>query len=182
MKQLFFLGLLLLIIPTNAQTNLIKNGGFENEFIDWRGEESAMISPYEKKSGKNGANITQFVDAEWKALDQIISIPKNTFAVECSVWMKTDEVKTQKEAYKAGVVILEFTDASEKQISTENVGQATSSTDWTHYKKIIKIPADAKKIRIMLALAQTSGTVFFDDVKLVALTEQEYSKLNLDSK
>ncbi|KAF2517296.1 carbohydrate binding domain-containing protein [Flavobacterium foetidum] len=182
MKQLFFLGLLLMMLPANAQTNLIKNGSFENEFIDWRGEESAMISPYEKKSGKSGANITQFVDAEWKALDQIISIPKNTFAVECSVWMKTDEVETQKEAYKAGAVILEFTDAVEKQISTENIAQATGSTEWTHYKKIIKVPADAKKIRIMLALAQTSGTVFFDDVKLITLTEEAYSKLNSDSK
>lgn len=182
MKQLFLLSLLVLTTITEAQTNLVKNGGFENEFVDWRGEDIAMLSPYEKKSGKVGANITQFVGAEWKSLDQIISIPKNTFAVECSVWMKTDEVEEQKEAYKAGAVILEFTNAGDKQISTENIAQAKGSTDWTLYKKVIKIPAEAQKIRIMLALAQTNGTVFFDDVKVIVLSEAEYSKLTTETK
>lgn len=182
MKQLLFLSLLFLTTISNAQTNLIKNGGFESDFVDWRGEENAMTSPYDKKSGKNSANINQFVGAEWKALDQIVSIPKNTFAVECSVWMKADEIEEQKEPYKAGAVILEFTDAGEKQISTENIGQASGTTDWIAYKKIIKVPADAKNIRIMLALAQTNGTVFFDDVKLIVLSEADYLKLTTETK
>ncbi len=177
MKQLLFLSVLFLTTIANAQTNLIKNGGFESDFIDWRGEENAMTSPYDKKSGKNSANINQFVGAEWKALDQVITIPKNTFAIECSVWMKADEIEEQKEPYKAGVVILEFTDAGDKQISTENIAQAKGTTEWIYYKKIIKVPADAKTIRIMLALAQTNGTVFFDDAKLIALNEAEYLKL-----
>lgn len=178
MKQLLFFSLLFLTTITNAQTNLVKNGGFETELLNWTGEENAMISPYEKKSGKSGANITQFVGAEWKAIDQIVSIPKNTFAVECSVWMKADAIEEQKEAWKTGSVILEFTNASDKQISTENIGQAIGTTDWIYYKKVIKIPAEAKKMRIMLALAQTNGTVFFDDVKITTLTEEDYLKLN----
>ncbi|TDW48634.1 hypothetical protein EV144_103146 [Flavobacterium sp. 270] len=178
MKQLLFFSLLFLTTITNAQTNLVKNGGFESELLNWRGEENAMISPYEKKSGKSGANITQFVGAEWKAIDQIVSIPKNTFAVECSVWMKTDGVETQSEAYKAAAVILEFTNAGDKQIVSETIAQAKGATEWINYKKTIKTPAEAKKMRIMLALAQTNGTVFFDDVKITTLTEEDYLKLN----
>lgn len=182
MKQLLFLSLLVLTTITNAQNNLVKNGGFESDFVDWRGEENAMTSPYYKKTGKNSANITQFVGAEWKSLDQIVAIPKNTFAVECSVWMKADEIEDQKESYKAGAVILEFTDAAEKQISTENIAQAKGTTEWINYKKAVKVPANATNIKIMLALAQTNGTVFFDDVKLMVLSEAEYLKLSTETK
>lgn len=30
----------------------------------------------------------------------------------------------------------------------------------------------------MLALSQTNGTIFFDDVKVTTLSEEEYLKLN----
>jgi len=105
-----------------------------------------------------------------------------TYAVECSVWIKTDQVESQKEEYKAAAVILEFTNDNEKQISTETIAQVKGTTSWTNYKKAVKIPSDAKKIRIMLALAQTNGTVFFDDVNLKALGEEEYAKVDSQNK
>lgn len=176
MKTLFLFCLLFLITITSAQTNLVKNGGFENDFLNWKGEENATLSPYNKQSGKNSAMINQFVGAEWKALDQIISLPKNTFALEFSIWIKSDAIETQKEEYKCGAVIAEFTNSADKQIIAERIGQATGTTNWTHYKKIVKVPADAKKARIMLALAQTNGTVFFDDIKAISLSEEEYLK------
>ncbi|WP_163408359.1 carbohydrate binding domain-containing protein [Flavobacterium ajazii] len=177
MKPLFIFSFFLISISNFAQTNLIKNGGFELETQNWNGD-AATVSPYDKKVGKNSIVINQFVGAEWKALDQTVSIPKNTFAIECSVWMKTDGVENQKEEYKAGAVILEFTNAGGKQISTETIGRAKETTNWTNYKKTIKIPADAKKIRVMLALAQTNGSVFFDDVNAIALSEEEYFRLH----
>ncbi len=178
MKQFLFFSLLFLTTITNAQTNLIKNGGFESELINWRGEEIASISPYDKKFGQKSALINQFVGAEWKALDQIVSLPKNTYAVEFSVWIKTESIEDQKEAYKAGAMIAEFTDASEKKITSENIAQAKGTTAWTNYKKTIKVPADAKKIRIMLALAQTNGSIYFDDVKAITISEEEYLRQN----
>lgn len=178
MKTFFFFCSLFLITITNAQTNLVKNGGFETDLLNWRGEENAALSPLEKKSGKNSAAINQFVGAEWKALDQIITLPKNSYALEVSSWIKSDAIETQKEDYKCGAIIVEFTNSGDKQISTERIGQAVGSTNWTHFKKTVKVPAEARKIRIMLALAQTNGTVFFDDVKAIALSEEEYLKLN----
>lgn len=178
MKTLFLFCSLFIITITNAQTNLVKNGGFENDLLNWRGEENASLSPYDKKSGKNSAMINQFVGAEWKALDQIIALPKNTYAVEFSVWIKSDAIETKKEEYKSGAVIVEFTNSADKQIISERIGQATGSTNWTHFKKIVKVPAEAKQIRIMLALAQTNGTVFFDDVKAIVVSEEDYLKAN----
>lgn len=182
MKQLFLFSLLFLATITNAQMNLIKNAGFERDLINWTGQENAALSPYDKKTGKNSVVINQFTGAEWKALDQIILIPKNSYAIQCSVWMKTDQVEAQKEDYKAAAIIVEFTNGGDKQISTETIGRAKNTTDWTNYKKAVKIPADAKKIRIMLALAQTNGTVFFDDVNIIALGEEEFAKLSPETK
>jgi len=182
MKQLLLFSLLFLATISNAQVNLVKNAGFERDLTNWNGQENAAISPYDKKTGKNSVLINQFTGAEWRALDQTILIPKNSFAFECNVWMKTDQVENQKEDYKAAAVILEFLNAGDKQISTETIGRAKNTTDWTNYKKAIKIPADAKKIRIMLALAQTNGTVFFDDINIIALGSEEFAKLSPETK
>jgi hypothetical protein len=178
MKHFFLLSLLLAAAITNAQKNLLKNAGFEYDFVNWRGEENGALSIYDKKTGKNAAPINQYTGAEWRAFDQIVSIPRNTFAIECSAWMKTDGVEIQKEDYKAAAVIIEFTTDAEKKISSEVIGNAKGTTSWINYKKAIKVPADAKKIRIMLALAQTNGTVFFDDIKITTLSEEVFLKQN----
>lgn len=180
MKQLFLFSFLFLAVITNAQMNLVKNGAFDRDLANWKGEENAALSPYEKKSGKNSAMINQFTGTEWRAIDQTILVPKFTYAVECSIWMKTDQVEKQKEEYKSAAVILEFTNGNEKQIGTETIANVTGTTDWTNYIKVVKVPADAKKIRIMLALAQTNGTVFFDDIKLTAIGEEQFARLSTE--
>jgi hypothetical protein len=172
MKQFLFFSLLFLTTITNAQTNLVKNGGFESDLTNWRGEEIATISPYDIKSGQKSAVINQFVGEDWKGIDQIINIPKNTAALECSIWIKSESIEEKKEAYKAGVMIAEFTDNSEKKITSENIAEVKGTTTWTLYKKTLTVPENAKKIRIMLALAQTSGSVYFDDIKVIATPKQ----------
>lgn len=179
MKQFLLLSLLFLTTITNAQVNLIKNGGFERESANWRGgNDIATISPYDKKSGKNSALINQFVGTDWKSIDQFIIIPRGTYAIEFSIWIRTESIEEQKEAYKAGAMIAEFTDEAEKPIVSEPIVQVRGNTAWTLYKKAIKTPAEAKKIRIILALAQTSGSIYFDDVAATAISEAEYLKIN----
>lgn len=177
MKQLFFFSLLFFSAISNAQTNLVKNGGFESETLNWNGD-AATISPYDKKTGKNSAVINQFTGAEWKAIDQIVNIPKNTYAVEFSIWIKADQIEGGKEAYNAGLMIAEFTNSGEKKIISENIAQVKGTFAWTNYKKTVLVPEKAQKIRIMLALAQINGSIFFDDVKAAALSQEEYFKLN----
>ena len=182
MKHFFIFSLLLASLFTAAQNNLIKNGGFEYDLTNWNGQENGALSPYDKKSGKNSALLNQYTGAEWRAFDQTVTLARNTYAVECTAWMKAEGIENQKEEYKAAAIIVEFTNAADKQIGTETIARAKGTTDWLQYQKAVKVPADAKKIRIMLALAQTNGTVFFDDVKITTLSEADFLKINSETK
>lgn len=167
--------ILLITFSAFSQKNLVKNGDFETGLEFWRGD-AATISSFEKKSGKNSAVINQYVGAEWKGIDQLVSIPKNTYAIEFSLWIKTDAIEKGEETYNAGIVTLDFMNVSETNISYENIVQLTGNSPWTFYKKQIVLPENVKKMRVMLALAQTNGSIFFDSVKVVTLTEDAYLK------
>jgi len=180
MKALLVLGLLFSVVTNNAQTNLIKNAGFETELLNWRGEDVATISAFDKKSGKNSCFINQYVGAEWKAIDQIISIPKNTAAIELSGWVKTEGVEKGKNNWNTGKFDIAFLNSGEKEIKTESIASVLGTTPWTLYKKTITIPAGATKLRVMLALGQTNGTIFFDDLKAIAITQEQIDKIQAE--
>ena len=173
MKKLLLSLTILGAITASAQKNLIKNGSFEMEFANWRGN-VAKISPFIKKSGKGSCMINQFVGAEWKGIDQIMYIPKKAYAIEVSIWVKTDGVEGGKEVYNAGVAIVEFMNSGEKGLDTQSIAQVLGTTEWTQYKKLLIVPEKAKKLRMMLALAQTSGTVFFDGIRINTVSEEDY--------
>lgn len=177
MKKLLSLLLLPLFQMTLAQTNLVKNGSFETELENWRGD-AATISPYDKKSGSNSCAINQFVGAEWKGVDQIVNIPKTTAAIELSGWVKADAIEKGANAWNTGKFDIEFLNSGEKGIENQNIAAVLGTTPWTLYKKIIPVPAGASKLRIMLALGQTNGSIFFDDIKAVALSVEQLNKIH----
>ena len=177
MKPLFLFGFLLCTTAHFAQNNLVKNGGFESETLNWNGD-VGTLSPYDKKSGKNSVVINQFVGADWKALDQKVSVPKNTYAIEFSAWIKSESIAKGKESYNAGLFIVDFNNSADKKISGENIATVSGTSQWTYYKKTFLVPEKTSNIRIMLALAQTSGSIYFDDVKATTLTQEEYQKAN----
>lgn len=176
--------LLLLILPlcqiSFSQTNLIKNGGFETELENWRGEGVATISPFDKKTGKNSCVINQFVGAEWKGLDQIVSIPKKTAAIELSGWVKADGIEKGENSWNTGKFDIELLNAGEKGIKNESIASVLGTTVWTFYKKTIPVPAGASKLRIMLALGQTNGTILFDDLKAIAISQEQMDKIQAE--
>lgn len=177
MKALLVLSLFFITVTNNAQANLIKNAGFETELLNWRGEENATISPYDKKSGKNSCTITQYVGAQWKAVDQIISIPKNTAAIELSGWIKTEGVEKGENIWNTGKFDIEFLNSGEKGIKNESIASVLGTTPWSFYKKVITVPAGASKLRVMLALGQTNGSIFFDDLKAVPISKEQMDKV-----
>lgn len=178
MKALLVLSLFFITVTNSAQTNLIKNGGFENELLNWRGEEVATISPYDKKTGKNSCTINQYVGAEWKAVDQIFSIPKKTAAIELSGWVKANGVEKGKNEWNTGKFDIAFLNSGEKEIKNESIASIIGTTPWTFYKKLITVPTGASKVKVMLALGQTNGTILFDELKAVAFTQEQIDKIN----
>lgn len=177
MKALLVLSLFFIAVTNNAQTNLIKNGGFETELLDWRGEDVATISAFEKKTGKNSCVINQYVGAEWKAVDQIISIPKKAVAIELSGWVKTNGIEKGQNVWNAGKFDIVFLNSGEKDIKNESIASILGTTPWTFYKKLIAVPAGASKVKVMLALGQTNGTIIFDDIKAFAFTQEQMDKI-----
>jgi hypothetical protein len=177
MKRILLFGTFLIAFTNYSQTNLVKNGGFETELENWRGD-VATISTYDKKLGKNGCSINQYVGAEWKGIDQIISIPKNTAAVEFSGWVKTEAIEKGKNEWNTGKFDIEFLNSGEKRIENQSIASVLGTTPWTFYKKTITVPAGASKLRIMLALGQTNGSIFFDDIKAVAITLEQLNKIH----
>ena len=159
-----------------AQKNLISNGNFDTNTDSWRGD-TATSNRFYKKTGAGSCMINQFVGNEWKGIDQISAIPKDVFAIAFSVYIKSDGIEGGKETYNAGVMTVEFTTSSGQNISYESIAQVTGTTDWVLYKKTVVVPADARKFRTMLALAQTAGTIYFDDVKAIAISEAAYQQL-----
>lgn len=177
MKQLLFFSLLFVASISNAQTNLVKNGGFETELTHWRGD-VATLSPFDKKSGKNSCAINQFVGAEWKGIDQIMALPKNTAALEISGWVKTEAIEKGKNEWNTGKFDIEFLNSGEKGIENQSIASVLGTTPWTFYKKTIPVPAGASNLRIMLALGQTNGSIFFDDIKAVAISVEQLNKIH----
>lgn len=159
-----------------SQKNLVKNGGFEaGSTQDWRGE-VAVVNNFDKKAGKSSGMINQFTGQQWKGIDQIVSIPKDTYALEFSVWIKADNIEGGKDTWNAGVMAVELLTGGEANISNENIAQVTGSTGWKEYKKTVIVPNGAKKFRIMLALAQTNGSVLFDEVTAVPYSTADFEK------
>tara|TARA_R110002050_G_scaffold196426_2_gene331325 strand:+ start:15337 stop:16374 length:1038 start_codon:yes stop_codon:yes gene_type:complete len=173
MRKFSVLLVLLSTCLISAQKNLVKNGDFEIGLANWRGD-AGTISPYEKKTGQKSCLISQYVGAEWKGIDQIISIPKNTYAIAFSAWIKTDAIEGGKESYNAGIATLEFMNAGETNISYENIAQLVGSNPWTLFKKQLIVPENAKKVRILLALAQTNGVILFDQINMIGISESTY--------
>ncbi|WP_298120985.1 carbohydrate binding domain-containing protein [Flavobacterium sp.] len=175
-RNIIILFVFIISLNTLAQKNLVLNGGFEMELNNWRGD-VAKISPFDKKAGKGSAIITQYTGAEWQAIDQIISIPKNTAAIEFSGWIKSDAVEKGKNDWNTGKFDIEFLNSGEKGIQNENVASVIGTTTWTFYKKTITIPVSASKFRIMLALGQTNGTILFDEIKAIPISQEELNKI-----
>ncbi|MDI1255609.1 MAG: hypothetical protein PSV16_05870 [Flavobacterium sp.] len=176
MKSLIAFLFLIVTIPIFAQKNLISNGNFDTDATNWRGDALKFNRIY-KYSGTGSGMINQFVGAEWKGVDQISNIPKTTYAIEFTVFIKSEGIEGGKENYNAGVMTIEFTTAVGQSVSYENIAEVKGSNDWKMYKRIVILPPNAKQFRTMLALAQTPGTIYFDDVKAVALSEAEYNEI-----
>lgn len=176
MRSLFFIIILVINSNTYSQKNLITNGGFEMEFSNWQGD-VAELSTFDKKIGNTSAIITQYTGAQWKAIDQTVNLPKNTAAVLCSGWVKAEAIERGEKEWNTGKYDIEFISANGKNIKNENIAAVIGTTNWTYYKKLINVPTAATKLRVMLALGETNGTILFDDIKVFPLSVEDCTKI-----
>jgi hypothetical protein len=175
MKSAVLLSVFLISSVMFSQKNLVINGGFDQNTDNWWADnlnQNAVI----KKVGTGSCMIVQYVGKEWKGGDQKINIPKGTYAIAFSAYVKGDAIQGG-ESYGAGIVNAEFLNGADKQIASENIAQVKGTVDWKLYSKMVLVPEGAKRVKLLIALQSTPGTVFFDDIKAVTVTEEEYKKV-----
>ena len=175
-KLFVFTTLILFAGGAFAQKNLVTNGGFEDELYGWNGN-SAKLTPWDFKNGKNSCAIVAFALTEWTGIDQTIKIPKKVLALEFSAWLKTVNVVKGKNDWDGGQFTVQFLDARDKGIGNYvNIVTLADSQPWTLAQKDVKIPEGAVSFKIMLALGNASGTILIDDVSAKAIAPEEVAK------
>lgn len=175
MKATFLLSVFLISSIVFSQKNLVINGGFDQNTDNWWAD-NLQQNTVIKKAGSGSCMIVQYVGKEWKAGDQRINIPKGTYAITFSAYLKADAIQGG-ENYGAGILSAEFLNGGNKQILFENIAQVKETVDWKLYSKTVVVPEGAKTIKIVIGLQNTPGTVFFDDIKAVAVSEDDYLRI-----
>lgn len=175
MKSILLFFVFLISSIMFSQKNLVLNGGFDQNTDNWWADNLTQ-NGFIKKIGSGSCMIVQYVGKEWKGGDQKINIPKGTYAITFSAYIKADAIQGG-ESYGAGILNAEFLNGANKQIISENIAQVKETVDWKLYTKTVLVPEGSKTVKILIALQSTPGTVFFDDIKAITVTEEEYLKI-----
>lgn len=175
MKAKFLFFVFLITSVMFSQKNLIQNGGFDVNTDNWWADNLTQNTVV-KKVGFGSCMVVQYVGKDWKAGDQRINIPKGTYAITFSAYVKADAIQGG-ENYGAGIFNTEFLNGANKQIVSENIAQVKGTVDWKLYSKTIIVPEGTKTIKVVIGLQNTPGTVFFDDIKAIAVNEDDYLKI-----
>lgn len=161
---------------TFAQKNLVINSGFEDEFYGWDNN-GAKLTPWDFKNGKNSCAIITNTITNWVGIDQTISIPKKTQALQFSAWLKTMNVVKGSNDWDGAIFTIEFLNKQDKKIGEGlNIARLTGDQVWTLVKKSVKIPVEATSFKVLLALGNASGTMLVDDVFAKAISVEEVEK------
>lgn len=149
---------------SEPKKELFSNGNFEDGLENWRG--NAFLNSTIKKEGNNSISITSTTN-DWVGIDQIADLPENASTLDVSLWIKSENIKQGKDRWNNGLVTVEFSsDGKTKTGEDQNVTFVTGTTDWTNYKKSLKIPAESKKFRVMVAMGFATGNLFVDDIAI----------------
>jgi hypothetical protein len=155
----------------SAASMEVANGGFEEGMDSWN--QWGAVPVAEAKIGKNAAFIEND-DFKWTGCHQEFPIQKGLTVMEFSGWMKLEKVVGGKDDWEKAVYKMEYLDSKGNIISSNNIVQAVGTTDWIFYKKNIKVPSNASIAKITLALGNSKGKVWFDEIQVKAGTEEEY--------
>ncbi|HWZ22220.1 MAG TPA: hypothetical protein VNW06_06170, partial [Cytophagaceae bacterium] len=161
---------MLLVNKTTAQ-NQLKNAGFEiagESWNFWGGKQEKGIV----LKGSYALKITSD-KPKWVGADQIIFFTEEAKKIEVSGWMNTENVIQNSLSYEQARIAVEFLDTNGTQVNDYPlvVGQTKGTTDWTFYKNSYNVPSGARQLKIQLALANCTGTAYFDDLEVLIYDE-----------
>lgn len=143
--------------------NLLKNPGFERrnlEWISWGAKVSD--SAYQ---GKYSIEVTNVIP-KWSGMNQVLNLNDSISIVEISGWMKTSGIVGGKESWEKARISIEFLDHRDQIVGgyPQPVALTDGTTPWTFYSSRFAVKEGAKKVKLVIALGNCTGTAWYDEL------------------
>ncbi|XHH07697.1 MAG: PQQ-binding-like beta-propeller repeat protein [Candidatus Bathyarchaeia archaeon] len=157
-----------------GQTNILPNPDFEDNLNNWStflGTASYTVDSSTKHSGSSSVmGVETYPDNIGRLYQNVtdITIPGQQYQI--SGWIKTSGVTGSV------VIALDYVTSyytpSDGHVS--EIGQVTGTTDWTYYESPVftlpEKPADADALFFLLDFNAGTGTAWWDDLQLIAVS------------
>ncbi|MFD0715259.1 DNRLRE domain-containing protein [Paenibacillus sp. GCM10027626] len=167
--------------------NLIANGSFEQSEngkpAGWNlwsaAGTTAAVAAVEEQYAVDQSRSLRLTGAESNtrsAMGQVVEGIRGDTLYEIRAWVKTENVVPLTAGSPAGTLRLQSIinrDGQYEYTGTIMVGKQSGTTDWTLLKQQFTTPPEASALQVQLFLWEASGAVWFDQVELVRVKEQE---------
>jgi hypothetical protein len=157
------------------EKNLLTNGGFEldrdkNDIPDAWGTEaynSQLVSP--GKVRDFCLKIENKAPATSMGAQEIALNGEKIKRITMSSWLKIENVKRGEQTWEMAKLQIIFFDEKGIQVGGwPEVGSWEGTFDWKKVSRSFLVPRATRKIKITFGLLNSTGTVYFDDLRLTA--------------
>lgn len=148
-------------------TNLVSNGGFENDYVGWTQPSGFTITTSESHSGSKSLAISN-AGSMGRAIGRRLTVPVVPGRkYEVSYWYKT----TADANGVSGNQKLRIGQTNGSLINA--LGWDGASTEWSQKSQIYTVGTNIFEWSITLTASHTVGTVWWDDISIVDVTDRE---------
>ncbi len=148
-------------------TNLVSNGGFENDYVGWTQPTGFTITTNDSHSGSKSLAVSNTGSAG-RAIGRRLNVPVVPGRkYEVSYWYKT----TADANGVSGNQKLRIGQANGTLINA--LGWDGASTEWNQKSQIYTAGTNIFEWSITLTASHTVGTVWWDDISIVDVTDRE---------
>ena len=148
-------------------TNLVSNGGFENDYVGWTQPTGFTITTNDSHSGSKSLAVSNTGSAG-RAIGRRLNVPVVPGRkYEVSYWYKT----TADANGVSGNQKLRIGQANGTLINA--LGWDGASTEWSQKSQIYTAGTNIFEWSITLTASHTLGTVWWDDISIVDVTDRE---------
>ncbi len=142
------------------EPSLIDDGGFEEGGTAWSFPANAYIASYNMNSGNYSARMNG--NGAWSTIGQSVAVSANT-EYECTGYLRTLGL----DASASAKIRIRWYNSSWGLLGTSPVGEIGPNDFYTYKKALVTSPTNAAIARVELVItASTSGTAYFDDIRL----------------
>jgi hypothetical protein len=172
---------------SDASTNLLKNGSFENGVKDkiplYWGKE--YYNCYVESGGKDGAKCLRITNdklATSMGAQEFSLDGRKSSKVTVSAWIKVANVVPGKEDWEKANLQILFFDEDDRQVGGwPQLGPWEGTFDWLQAARIFRVPAEARKAKVVFGLNNCTGTLWIDDIQVVIGDTRQEDPYNLVS-